>query len=165
MSNKTKNLPVGQPEVDLSDESKWVPKKAGGYNHSVFGTPVSGAGKEINMKAKVTSNEGSDYHDPGRSSSGLHGNFSQKDASMAYLQNRGKEGIKIRSYQGNTVHSDHTTNNMGVTAYNNQPIPEVYKPATSHDIPSPKAVRYTAIHKDPTPRKQNTDAESGIADL
>ena len=94
-----------------------------------------GDGHEFNIKGKITNNAGSDYHDVHRPSSGLHGNFAEKDAQLAYLTERGKKGQVIKSYTGTHENSRLHTYNTGPTAYNNKPIDEVYKPATSQHVP------------------------------
>jgi hypothetical protein len=77
----------------------------------------------FNEKAKVTENS-------------ANGNFSEKDASIAYLTERGKKGITVREYKQNKMTDKYSTGNNGVTAYNSKPINQVYKPATGGSVPS-----------------------------
>lgn len=112
---------------------------------------------DFNYAAKVTQ-EGSDFHDYGRRDANLHGNFAQKDASIAYLQNRNKQGQEIRHFAGGNKQSIIHTNNGGVTAYNGNPIRETYTPATSNKVPSADPVRRTILEKKTTvPSKDQGD--------
>lgn len=144
----SKNLRVGLPEVNLKNEKKYIPSTSDGTHrpnivgHGTVGIP------DINEKSFGTNTKGSDYHDYGRSDSGLHGNFAQKDASVKYLKERGQRGQTIRNYSAGSLNSKHSTGNIGQTAYNSNPIPEVYKPATSNGEPDANAVVYNVEKKD-----------------
>ena len=101
---------------------------------------------DFNIKGKSVNTEGSDYHDPGRKTSGLHGNFAEKDASMEYLRARNKEGQEVRHYSANSREARLKTFG-GVTAYDSRPVPETYKPATSQgEVPS-NAISYKTEEK------------------
>lgn len=112
--------------------SKTQPGKA---SQPSEGNTNYGDAHEFNQHSFGTNTGGSDYHDTGRPDSGLHGNFAQKDASVEYLRNRGKEGMEIRHFSGTHEQARIKTENQGVTAYPNRPIDEVYKPATSQHTP------------------------------
>lgn len=99
-----------------------------------------GDGHDFNQKGKITNNAGSDYHDVARPNSGLHGNFSEKDAQLKHLTERGKKGQVIKNFSGTNEQSRLHTYNAGSTAYNSKPIDEVYKPATSQNVPPADAV-------------------------
>lgn len=102
-------------------------------------TPVNhGDGHDFNMKAKVT-NPGSGYNDLGKGS-GAGFNGAEKDASLAYMTERGKKGQVVNQFTATERVSRDHTHNVGPTAYNNCPIDEVYKPATSGKYPSPQAI-------------------------
>ncbi len=91
------------------------------------GNPQYGMANKFNRASKVTKT-GGDYqnfsHDEER------GNFSQKNSSISRLDMIDKNNPD----QG--------------TAYNGKPIPETYKPATSHGTPDADAVQYKTIIKD-----------------
>lgn len=86
-----------------------------------------GMPKDFSTKDKVTK-AGGEYQDFQRGAD--KGNFSQKNASISRLDLIGKQ-----------------TANSG-TAYNEYPIPEVYKPATSEGVPNADAVEYNTVKKD-----------------
>lgn len=94
-----------------------------------------GTGHDFNIKGKVT-NPGNGY--------GVHGghsfNGAEKDASISYLDSRGKKGQEVNNYSGHSA--SNRTNQSGPTAYNSRPIPETYMPGTSNGDPSPNAVSY-----------------------
>lgn len=104
-----------------------------------------GDGHDFNIKGKVTAMGGS-YADmsPG---SGMDGNYSDKDSSLEYLRNRNKQGQMVQAFTATERHSRMTTGG-GATAYDSMPIPEVYKPATSHGAVPPDAIEYKTEQKD-----------------
>lgn len=102
----------------------------------------------FNYKGKVTK-MGSDYMDFGKKDAQLHGNFDQKDASIAYLKDRNQQGQQIRHFAAGSMESKMYTKNGGVTAYNGNPIRETYTPATSNKPASPDAVRRRIVEKSP----------------
>lgn len=114
--------------------SKSQPGKPGGHSANEHGDA-----HEFNIKGKVT-NQGSDYSNPGDPSSGLHGNFSEKDASIAYLKDRCIKGQEINHFSGGQRHSRLHTYNGGSTAYNGNPIGQVYEPATSNKVANAQPV-------------------------
>ena len=121
---------------------------------------INGDSHNFNIKGKVTSNSGSDYHSFGRADSGLHGNFADKDASLAYLRDRNKQGIEVKHFSGTTQHAKLKIGN-GSTAFDGRPIPEVYQPATSNGTIDPNAVVYKATVKsrqEPMPYQQNVES-------
>lgn len=131
------------------DESMYQPAKLSDRERDGQASDCQyhGDGHDFNIKGKVTSTSGSDYHDYGRPDSGLHGNFAEKDASMAYLKERGMKGQVVKNYNGTQEQVRMHTNNVGLTAYNSRPISEVYKPATSQDVPPVEAVVHNYIEK------------------
>jgi hypothetical protein len=156
------NLPVGQPGFRPKD-NKYQPAKTSDRDRDgqADANKIGHLGK-FNLKQAVNSNEGgSDYHSPHDKFSGLDGNFSKKDEAMAYLRERGKEGITVRHYSGGKMMAKVSTQNMGVTAYNNHPINETYKPGTGQnfgkithpegvDVPSSKPIIRPVIKKSET---------------
>lgn len=116
---------------------KTQPAKAGDHG---TGCNYNGDGHDFNTKGKITNTSGSDYHDVSRKDSGLHGNFAEKDAQAAYLRERGKQGQVVKSWTGTGENNRVHTHNIGNTAYNSRPIDEVYKPATSMDVPPANAI-------------------------
>lgn len=106
----------------------------------------NGDGHDFNLKGKVTSNAESCYHDMS-AGSGSYGNFAEKDASLAYLKERGKKGQEIRSYSGTTQHAKLKRHDHGGTAYDTRPIAEVYEPATSNGKVPSDAVEYNTKKK------------------
>lgn len=134
---------------------KFQPKPAGGYD-----SKQHGEGHDFNTKGKITSNSGSDYHDLGRKDSGLHGNFAEKDASLAYLRDRNKQGQVVQHFSGTSRESKLLTGG-GSTAYDTMPIPEVYHPATSQGSVPPDAVVYKSDVKsrnESMPYEQDTES-------
>jgi len=107
----------------------------------------NGDAHDFNTKGKSTSNSGSDYHDVARKDSGLHGNFAEKDASMAYLRERNKLGQEVNHFSAGSLQSRLKTEG-GPTAYDSMPIHEVYKPATSQGEVHPNAIQYNVESKD-----------------
>jgi hypothetical protein len=106
---------------------------------------------DFNHKGKVTSNQGSDYHDIGRGNSGLYGNFAEKDKAMEYLKNRGQKGQEVRHYNAGKMEAKMYTG-AGPTAYNGNPAYETYKPATSHGaVPDEAIIRPTITRNDNPP--------------
>lgn len=121
-------------------DSKTQPAKTGlGDNYA---SVHHGKGKDFNIKGKVT-NPGSTYNNL---DSGAHFNGAEKDASIAYLDKRGKQGMKVASYSSTDRNGrsvlGHDGSNHGLTAYNSSPIPETYRPATSNGQSSPNAIQY-----------------------
>lgn len=96
----------------------------------------NGDGHDFNEKAKVT-NPGGSYADSG-TGGGFNG--AEKDASIAYLTERGKKGQVVNQFKGTERTSREHTQNVGLTAYNSRPIDEVYKPGTSRDVPPVPAI-------------------------
>lgn len=137
MADKTKNLRVGLPEVNLKKESKYhppaVPDRPSNQN---------GDGHEFNIKGKVTSMGGA-YHDP-TPGSGAGGNWADKDASQAYLRARGAKGQRIENFTGGQMHGREHTGEHGQSIYPTSPIPQVYKRATGHnDTTDPAEKKYS----------------------
>jgi hypothetical protein len=97
---------------------------------------VNGDAHDFNIKGKVT-NSGSGY---GNMGSGIPFNGAEKDASIAYLQDRNKKGQVVRQF--NATQMTDEKYGQGATAYDPCPIPETYKPATSNGTPDPDAVGY-----------------------
>lgn len=124
-------------------DSKYKPPEVKKRDAAEHGTPSS----QFNEKGKITSNQGSDYHDYGRKDSGLYGNFAEKDASMEYLRGRNKDGQRIRSYHATEMNSELKIGG-GATAFDSMPIPEVYHPATSQGSVPPNAIVYKQEMKD-----------------
>jgi hypothetical protein len=138
----TNNLPVGQPGLRPKD-TKYQPSKR---DTKIEGNEL-GHASPFNIKGKVTS-MGGDYHNQGSKSSGLNGNFGDKNASNAYLKERGKEGIKVRNFSGTNLPAEHSTGNIGQSAYNSKPIDQVYEPATSKkSLPPAAPIVYNKIIK------------------
>jgi hypothetical protein len=94
-----------------------------------------GSGHEFNIKGKVTS-MGNSYHDMTQKP---ENNFSDKNASMKYLQERNKKGQEVKNYSGLNYMRKHTGNGGG-TSYNGNPIDETYTPATGNGEPSSNPV-------------------------
>lgn len=137
MSDKTKNLRVGLPEVNLKNEAKYLPAKLKERDSNQMGQ-----GHDFNEKGKSTNTANSSYHDP-MPGSGAGGNFAEKDASAAYLRERGQKGQSIAHFSGNARHSREHTGNIGQTIYPSSPIDQVYKRATdSNDTPDPSEKKY-----------------------
>jgi hypothetical protein len=140
-------------------DSKTQPASTGqgdNYSGNWNGTPSH----DHNYKGRSINTEGSDYNDLGRKSSGLHGNFAEKDASMEYLRERNKQGQSVANFSGTERQSRIHTQGGG-TAYNGMPIPEVYKPATSQGNCLPNAVEYKTEKKDRNMSNgYETDSES-----
>lgn len=131
-------MPNDKGYYDMNQPMKKTqPAKAGDHG---TGCNYNGDAHDFNTKGKVTSNAGSDYHDVHRKDSGLHGNFAEKDAQAAYLRDRGMKGQRVMNYSATSEESRLHTHNVGPTAYNNRPIDEVYKPATSQHVPPADAV-------------------------
>lgn len=147
MADKTKNLRVGLPEVNLKKESKYIPCKPYTRPSNDLGTPTNNELGDFNTAGKSTNTAGSDYHDTARPDSGLHGNFAEKDANRQTLIERSQEGMRVQHWTGNERHAKIHTENVGLTAYNSKPIPEVYGPATSHGVPGADPVVYRAKKK------------------
>lgn len=119
-----------------------------------------GDAHDFNIKGKSINTEGSDYNDLGRKSSGLYGNFAEKDASMAYLRDRNKQGQMVQHFSG-TERQSRLTTGGGVTAYDALPIPEVYQPATSNGPINPNAIVYKSEMKERQPQpayEQDTES-------
>lgn len=110
---------------------------------------LQGGQHDFNYKGKVTK-MGDTFHNFGKPQSGLNGNFSDKDASNEYLRDRGLKGQRVKNYSGGNPQSIMHTNNIGVTAYNSNPINEVYRPATSNRVPSADPVVRPQIEKEET---------------
>lgn len=106
-----------------------------------------GDAHDFNTQGKITNNAGSDYADVARPNSGLHGNFAEKDAQLKYLLDRNKQGQVVKNYNATTEESRLHTYNIGQTAYNSRPIDEVYKPATSQNIPPSEAIVRSTLKK------------------
>lgn len=87
-----------------------------------------GMGDKFARADKVTKMGGS-YQDFEGPTSPDYGNYSQKNSSISRLDMVNKQ-----------------TNNTG-TAYNSDPIPETYKPATSNGVPNANAVEYNTVKK------------------
>jgi hypothetical protein len=122
----------------------------------------NGDGHDHNWKGRSVNTAGSDYHDGGRPTSGLHGNFAEKDASMEYLRERNRSGQEVRHYSGTNEQSRLKTFG-GATGYDTTPIPEVYKSATSQGEVPPNAVEYKTNKKDRNadmPDQQNVESSS-----
>jgi hypothetical protein len=148
MADKQKNLRVGLPEVNLKKESKFHPSAPPMREANTLGTPSSGNLSEFNRAGKSTNTAGSDYHDPGRATSGLHGNFAEKDANRQAMIENAQKGQRVHHWSGNQRTADlHTHNTGGLTAYNSNPIPEVFGPATSHGVPGADPVVYKTKKK------------------
>jgi len=90
---------------------------------------------------------GGNYMEFGKPQAGMNFNGSDKDSSMDYLKTRGMKGQEVRNYNGGSVESKLHTHNIGVTAYNGNPINEVYTPATSHKVPPADAIIRPQIEK------------------
>ena len=112
------------------------------------------ASHDFNYKAKVK-NMGNNYHGYGDPQAGLGFNGQDKDASLAYLKDRNEKGQRVRNFSGGNEMSRLHTYNGGVTAYNNNPIKEVYKPATSQNVPPEQAIKYSTITKTESPEPGN----------
>lgn len=128
-------------------DSKYRPPEVKDRDYKKNGSSATTGGvNDFNKKGKIESIEGSDYHEYGRKTSGLYGNFAEKDASMEYLRGRNKEGQRIRSYSGTNLNGELKTG-AGVTAFDAMPIPETYHPATSQGSIPPNAVVYETTEK------------------
>lgn len=156
------NLPVGDKGFDHPDEktqpgnsqkSKDIPK--------VQGTKGSGVLSGFNYAGKSNNTKGSDYHDLG-ATSGLHGNFAQKDANISHLLEVNKQGVELRHYSGNKRHATIETNNIGPTAYNGRPIAEVHHPATSHGVGYQDPVAYRFNKKTTNPESDKKGVRSNL---
>ncbi len=101
----------------------------------------------FNYKAKVTQST-NQFHDFGNKQAGLDFNGKQKDDSLSYLKDRNQKGQEVRNFSGGNYNSRLHTYNSGVTAYNSNPIREVYKPATSQHVPPEQAIVDTVIKRD-----------------
>jgi hypothetical protein len=138
---------VGAKENISSSDAKFEPARMsdrtreGQANGKQFGDA-----HDFNSKAKVT-NPGNGYNNTGKGA-GAGFNSAEKDASIAYLKNRGEKGIVVNQFTGTHIVSRDHTNNVGVTAYNSKPIDQVYAPATSQGVPSPNQVTYKYVEKD-----------------
>lgn len=136
-------MPNGKGYYDMQQPmSKTQPGKPGGHK-----AQENGDGHDFNTKGKIASNEESCYHDLGPGS-GSYGNFAEKDAQLTYLKERNKQGQEVNQYSATSRESRMKTGNVGLTAYNSKPIPEVYAPATSQDEPDANAVEYKTDLKD-----------------
>ncbi len=125
------------------------------------GCEYHGDGHDFNLKGKSTKTSGSDYNSFEKDS-GLHGNFSEKDASMEYLRGRNKEGQSVSHYSATSREARLHTGSGG-TAYDGRPIPEVYHPATSQGSVPPDAVVYKNDMKsrnDSLPYEQDTSSSN-----
>lgn len=87
-----------------------------------------GMGDKFDRADKVTKMGGS-YQDFEGPTSPNYGNYSEKNASISRLDLVNKQ----------------TANSP--TAYNSEPIPETYKPATSNGVPPANAVEYNTVKK------------------
>lgn len=142
--------------------SKTQPAKASPPPYSGKGEGKTKAGEfgnehEFNIKGKVTSNEGSTYHDVSNSDSGLTGNFKEKDASQEYLRERGMKGQEVRHFNATKMEARMHTGNSGGTVYNSNPVYETYHPATSNKQPSSDAVIRPRMVKPEAPTNPNQE--------
>lgn len=118
----------------------------------------------FNYKAKVTS-PGGNFHDFGEKQAGLDFNGAQKDASLAYLKERGMKGQEVRNFSGGNYNSKLHTYNGGTTAHNSMPVRETYTPATSHKAPPPDAIVHNQVVKsDDQPAGNQTKLGKQIRD-
>ena len=124
----------------VSKDSKTQPAKCGGYE-GVY----NGDAHDFNIKSKVTKMGGC-YADLG-CGSGMGGNYADKDASISYLKERNKKGQEVKNFSATSMESKVHTGG-GLSAYNSNPIPETYKPATSQGEIDPNAVIYKNKVKD-----------------
>jgi len=100
---------------------------------------------------------GGQFHEFGKSQAGLHFNGDDKDSSINYLKDRNMKGQEIRNFSGGNRNAKIHTNNGGTTAYNGNPIREVYTPATSNKVASAEPVMQPIIKKEETiPTKDQT---------
>lgn len=130
-----------------------------GYKRTDANDVNDNSAHDFATKSKSTK-LGSDYHEPGRRNSGQLGNFSEKESTINYLLERNRKGIEVQHHGGGGNQQDkHYTNGFGSTAYNNAPINEVYKPATSHGVPPGKAVIRGYAEK---PEAQNPKDQKNI---
>lgn len=127
---------------EASDPSKGDMSGSKNTEHRDF----NGGQHGFNYKGKVTK-MGSDYMEFGKKDAQLHGNFDEKDASIAYLKERNMQGQSVSHFAGGSEESRLKTNNIGLTAYNGNPVKEVYTPATSNKVPSQDAVVRRRIEK------------------
>ena len=127
------NLPVGQPGFRPKD-NKYQPAKLSDRNRDGQ-SDCKKCGSEITFNAKGKTNDpGGDYMNSGNPLSGLEGNYSEKDSSVEYLRDRGKQGITVHHFSGGNLKSKASMENHGVTAYPSSPIGQVYKPGTGQNF-------------------------------
>lgn len=129
------------------DESQYQPAKLSDREREGQSSKeISNNAHDFNIKGKVTSNAESCYNDFG-AGSGAYGNYDEKDASLAYLKDRNMKGQEIHQFTATQRQSKMHTHNVGLTAYNSNPIKEVYTPATSQHVPPPDAVIRPTLKK------------------
>lgn len=140
-------MPNDKGFYDMSQPMKKTqPKQCGGYEGTYHGDA-----HDFNTKGKITKVEGSDYASLDRPDSGLHGNFAEKDAQIAYLNERNRKGQQVANFSATSREAVMKTGG-GVTAYDSMPIPETYRAATSQGSVPPDAIQYKT---DPKVRNEN----------
>jgi len=168
MSTRTKFEKVtadspSRRDMPRQSDSKTQPPRVGGYPQSQNPNTL-GPGANFNHTDKVTNTQGSDYHDVARPTSGLRGNFAEKDAQFERNIIQGQQGQDIKHFSGTNLINKMMTDNVGTTAYNNRPIDEVYRPATSHALPIADSISRPTQEKSETAMKlpDNTEITSKI---
>lgn len=134
MPNKTGGVGV---EID---DSKYCPQERPKVTAKTDGDAMF----PFDRESKVTKSS-NNYQ--GGFQGGYDHNSGTKDANRERMIGRCKEGQVVYDYSATKKQGTEVTGKSSGTAYNGNPIPETYEPATSNGQPSDRAIVYSTIKK------------------